>query len=63
MLILILTDVMYSHKAVFSFEKGSNGQKHSSSDSYHLVNKIPPSKMFDSFPTPYPIWKTLTFTG
>ena len=31
MLILILANVQYSQEAVFSFEKGSNGQNHSSS--------------------------------
>ena len=31
MLILILIDVWYSQKAVFSFEKGSDHQNHSSS--------------------------------
>ena len=35
MLILILIDVQYSQKAVFSFEKGSNCQNHSSSGSLH----------------------------
>ena len=44
MLILILIDVQYSQKAVFSFEKGSNHQDHSSSGSLHLVKKIPPVK-------------------
>ena len=39
MLILILIDVQYSQKAVFSFEKGLNGQNHSSSGSHHLVWK------------------------
>ena len=37
MLIFILIDVQYSEKAVFSFEKGSNRQNHSSSGSMHLV--------------------------
>ena len=31
MLILILANVQYSQEAVFSFEKGSNGQNHFSS--------------------------------
>ena len=39
MLILILIDVQYSQNAVFSFEKCSNRQNHSSSDSHHLVKK------------------------
>ena len=50
MLILILIDVQYSQKAVLSFEKGSNGQNHSSSGSHHPVKKIPPSKISDSTP-------------
>ena len=39
MLILILIDVQYSQKTVFSFGKGFNGQNHSSSGSHHLVKK------------------------
>ena len=50
MLILILIDVHYSQKAVFSFEKGSNGQNHSSGS--HLVKNYPPSKISNP-PTPY----------
>ena len=49
MLIFILIDVQYSQKAVFSFEKGSNRQNHSSSGSFHLVKKFPPVK----FPIPH----------
>ena len=41
MLILILIDVQYSQNAVFSFEKFSNRQNHSSSGSHHLVKKSP----------------------
>ena len=41
MLILILIDVQYSQKAVFSFEKGLNPQNHSSSGSLHLVKNSP----------------------
>ena len=48
MLILILIDVQYSQNAVFSFEKSSNRQNHSSSDSHHLVKKIPPA-VFTTF--------------
>ena len=44
MLILILIDVQYSQKAVFSFEKGLSGQNYSSSGSHHL-EKNPPSKI------------------
>ena len=47
MLILILIDVQYSHKAVFSFKKGSNCQNHSSSGSHHPVKKSH-SKISDS---------------
>ena len=42
MLIFNLIDVQYSQKVVFSFEKGSNHQNHSSSSSLHLVKKFPP---------------------
>ena len=41
MLILILIDVQYSQKAVFSFGKGSNRQDHSSSGSLPPAKKIP----------------------
>ena len=44
MLILILIDVQYPQKAVFSFEKGSNCQNHSSSGSLHPVKKFSPVK-------------------
>ena len=47
MLILILIDVQYSQKAVFSFEKSSNSQNHFSSGFLHPV-KILPSKISDS---------------
>ena len=40
-LILILIDVQYSQNAVFSFEKFSNCQNHSSLGSQHLVKKSP----------------------
>ena len=39
MLILILTDVQYSQKASFGFEKGSVGQNHSSSGSHCPIKK------------------------
>ena len=50
MLILILIDVQYSQNAVFSFEKFSNRQNHSSSDSHHLIKKFPQqcSLLFDT---------------
>ena len=38
-------DVQYSQKAVFSLEKGSNGQNHSCSCSLPLVEKSPPGKL------------------
>ena len=50
MLILILIDVQYSHKAIFRFEKGSNHQNHSSSIPLHPVKK----KSFSvKFPIPW----------
>ena len=39
MLILILIDVQYSQNAVFSLEKFSNRQNHSSSGYHHLLKK------------------------
>ena len=44
MLILILIDVQCLQNVVFSFEKGSNGQNHSLSDSYQLIKKSPAVK-------------------
>ena len=38
MLILILIDVQYLNNVVFSFEKYSNGQNHSSSGPHHYLN-------------------------
>ena len=43
-LILILINVQYLRNVIFSFEKSSNGQIHSS-DSHHLIKKNPPSKI------------------
>ena len=52
MLTLILIDVQYSQKAVFSFEKGLNCQNHSLSGSHHPVEKLlPPGKISDSPPS------------
>ena len=48
MVILILIDVQYSHKAVFSFEKGLIGQNHSSSGYHHPVKKFAQA----NFPAP-----------
>ena len=45
MVILTLIDVQYSQNAVFSFEKGSDCQNLSSSDSHHKVKKFPPTKI------------------
>ena len=65
MLILILIDVQYSQKAVFSFGKGSNCQNQSSSGSLHAVKKSShphPSKISISLPPTPPLtatWKTL----
>ena len=47
MLILILIDVQYSQNAVFSYEKGSNRQNHSSSPP---GKKIRSSKISDPHP-------------
>ena len=44
MLILILNGVQYSQKAIFSFEKDSNGQTHSSSGFHHLEINFPTAK-------------------
>ena len=66
MLLLILIDVQYSQKAIFSFKKGLNCQDHSSSGSFHPVNLPPPSKISDSPPLPpsplTTIWNTLIHT-
>ena len=44
MLILILIDVQYLQNVVFSFEKGSNDQIHSLSDSHDSIKKVSPAK-------------------
>ena len=54
MLILILIDVPFSQKAVFSFEKGSNHQNHSSLGSQHLVKKSPTPVKSPIPPSPPP---------
>ena len=61
MLILVLIDVQYSQKAIFSFEKGLIGQNHSSSGCHHWVTKSPPpiQQNFQSPPLLTAIWKTL----
>ena len=62
---LILVDVQYLRNVVFCFEKGLNGQKHSSSDFKHPVEKSPPAKFlippnWGNFPPVInAIWKTL----
>ena len=53
MLILISFDVQYSQKAVSSFEKGLNGQKHSSSGTQWPVKTLPPVKCLIPPLTPY----------
>ena len=57
MLILILMNVKYLQNVVFSFEKGLNGQNHSSSGSHHPIEKSPPAKFlipyhWGDLPTP-----------
>ena len=48
MLILILINVNYSQKTVFSCEKGSNDQNRYYSGSYYPTKKYPLSNIFDS---------------
>ena len=48
MVILILIDVRYSQKAVFSFEKCSNGQNQFLIKFQPPSKKIFPSKIYDS---------------
>ena len=58
MLILVLIDVQYSQKAVFSFEKASNCQNHSSAGSVHPVKKIfPPVKFPFTLSHPLPLFE------
>ena len=49
---LTLIDFQYLQKVVFSFEKGSNGQNHSSSGTHHTIKKIPPPAKFSIPSTP-----------
>ena len=58
MLILILINVQYLQNVVFSFEKGLNGQNHSSSGSHHPTQKSP-SKVSRSAPHSLTLLKTL----
>ena len=44
MIILILIDVQYSQKAVFSFEKGSDGQNYTSFLGPNHPVMLPPAK-------------------
>ena len=58
MLVLILINVQYLQKVVFSFEKGLNAQNHSSG-SHHLIKKSdrhprPPQQNF-RFPSLHPL--------
>ena len=53
MLILILIDIQYSEKAVFSFEKNSICQNHFSSGSLNLLkNLLPPPSKTSNTPSP-----------
>ena len=68
MLILILIDVQYLLKVVFSFEEGFNIQNNSSSGSQHPTTKFPSTKFSilppiggDFPPLLNAIWKTLVF--
>ena len=49
MLILILMNVKYLQNVVFGFEKGLNGQNHSSLGSHHQIEKSPQQ----NFPFPH----------
>ena len=57
--------VQYLQNAVFSFEKGSNGQNPSLSDSQHLITPPYPLLSPTKFPIPpkfeYTIWKIQIF--
>ena len=58
MLILILIDVQYSQKAVFSFEKGFNCENNSSPGSFHPVKEISPPLKFPILPShPLPLFE------
>ena len=57
MLILILIDIQYSEKAVFSFEKNSICQNHFSSGSLNLLkNLLPPPQVKLPIPPPPPFY-------
>ena len=53
MLIWILIDIQYLENVVFSFEKGSNGQNHSLSDSHPQWRKKNPAKFPIGMESPY----------
>ena len=53
MLILILMNVKYLQNVVFRFEKGLNGQNHSSLGSQHQIEKSPQQNF------PFPQWGDL----
>ena len=60
MLILVLIDVQYSQKAIFSFEKGLIGQNHTPLQVPTTRWKnSPPSKISDPSTLLTAIWKTL----
>ena len=62
-LILVLIDIQYSQKAIFSFEEGSIDQNNSSSGSHHLIKKSSPAKYLicplEIPPLITTIWKTM----
>ena len=63
MLVLVLIDVRYIQNVVVSFEKGSNGQNHTSSDSHHPITHTS-STISHPPPLTLPltnkaVWKTL----
>ena len=60
MLTLILINVQHLKNVAFSFEKGLNGQNHSSSVSCRPIKKFPPAKFL--IPPPHnSIWRTMPF--
>ena len=59
MLILVLIDVQYIQNVGFSFEKDSNGQNHSWSDSNLSINLTLPIAKFRISLILNVIWKTL----
>ena len=58
MLVLILINYQYSQNVIFSFEKSSNGQNYSPSDSHPSDKKVLTQQKFFILPL-NAIWKTL----